>query len=30
LQAADLVQAWAYADLHREEISKEILENEEE
>ncbi|QEH38397.1 hypothetical protein OJF2_69980 [Aquisphaera giovannonii] len=30
LQAADLVQAWAYADQHREEIEKEIRENEEE
>lgn len=29
LRAVDLVQAWAYVDTHREEIEKQIRENEE-
>ena len=29
LRAVDLVQAWAYADQHRDEIEKQIRENEE-
>jgi uncharacterized protein (DUF433 family) len=29
LRAADLVNAWAYADAHRDEISQAIRENEE-
>jgi uncharacterized protein (DUF433 family) len=30
LKAIDLVQAWSYADAHRDEIEREIRENEEE
>jgi uncharacterized protein (DUF433 family) len=30
LRAADLVQAWSYADHHRQEIEEAIRENEEE
>ncbi|MBI1902982.1 MAG: DUF433 domain-containing protein [Planctomycetia bacterium] len=29
LRAEDLVNAWAYADLHRDEVNREIRENEE-